>query len=69
VEWKKITKEECQKLIESMPRRIAAREVTQSARIMEIQTYLLRQIQCWGESICHFTDFQIFVEFSFGSYQ
>jgi hypothetical protein len=24
VEWKKITKEECQKLIESMPRRIAA---------------------------------------------
>jgi hypothetical protein len=24
VEWKKFTKEECQKLIESMPRRIAA---------------------------------------------
>jgi hypothetical protein len=33
------------------------------------QAYLLREIQCRGESIWRFTDFRIFVEFSFGSYQ
>jgi hypothetical protein len=33
------------------------------------QAYLLCEIQCRGESIWRFTDFRIFVEFSFGSYQ